>query len=134
MKLQPQKLARLEAKTPGLSPKERKEVERTVRRVVDKLMHTPTVQVKKLTGQQGGGNYAMALQRLFDLPLGTPSGLYADTDIPSDLMVEDRVGRLNTALFAIDPATTIDAINGVSINSAANNSTTKNGGQGELNA
>lgn len=127
-------LARLEAKTPGLSPKERKEVERTVRRVVDKLMHTPTVQVKKLTGQQGGGNYAMALQRLFDLPLGTPSGLYADTDIPSDLMVEDRVGRLNTALFAIDPATTIDAINGVSINSAANNSTTKNGGQGELNA
>lgn len=87
-------LARLEAKTPGLTEKERREVESTVRRVVDKLLHAPTVQVKKLSTQQDGGNYALALQKLFDLPLSTPTGLYADTDIPTDLMVEGRIGRL----------------------------------------
>ena len=87
-------LARLEAKTPGLTQKERREVESTVRRVVDKLLHAPTVQVKKLSSQQGGGNYALALQKLFDLPLSTPTGLYADTDIPADLMVEGRIGRM----------------------------------------
>ncbi|ALA66611.1 glutamyl-tRNA reductase [Corynebacterium lactis] len=91
-------LVRLEAKTPGLTPKERKAVESTVRRVVDKLLHTPTVQVKKLSSQECGGNYAVALQQLFDLPLTSPSGLYADTDIPADLMVQGRIGRLEQAL------------------------------------
>lgn len=88
-------LLRLESKTPGLTPKERQEVESTVRRVVDKLLHTPTVQVKKLSSQSCGGNYATALQQLFDLPLTSPTGLYADTDIPADLMVEGRLGRLD---------------------------------------
>ncbi|MEJ5918997.1 glutamyl-tRNA reductase [Corynebacterium sp. H78] len=87
-------LLRLEAKTPGLTDKERQEVTRTVRRVVDKLLHEPTVQVKKLSSQPDGGNYAVALQRLFDLPLTTPAGIYADTDFPADLMVGDRVGRI----------------------------------------
>lgn len=102
-------LARLEAKTPGLTQKERREVESTVRRVVDKLLHVPTVQVKKLSSQQGGGNYAIALQKLFDLPLTTPTGLYADTDIPADLMVEGRIGRLQgLEQYSLDGVNAID--------------------------
>ena len=89
-------LQRLESKTPGLTDKERKEVNATVRRVVDKLLHTPTVQVKKLSGQSNGGSYAAALQQLFDLPLTTPAGIHADTDIPVDLMVEGRLGRVGS--------------------------------------
>lgn len=88
-------LLRLESKTPGLSDRERQEVGRTVRRVVDKLLHVPTVQVKKLSAETGGMSYAQALQRLFDLPLSTPQALYADTDIPADLMVANRMGRMN---------------------------------------
>lgn len=104
-------LARLEAKTPGLTQKERREVESTVRRVVDKLLHTPTVQVKKLSSQQGGGNYALALQKLFDLPLSTPSGLYADTDIPADLMVEGRIGRMQGfEQYGLDSSAIIEGV------------------------
>lgn len=88
-------LLRLEAKTPGLTDRERQEVGRTVRRVVDKLLHVPTVQVKKLSGEPGGTSYAQALQRLFDLPLSTPQALYADTEIPADLMVGNRMGRMS---------------------------------------
>ena len=75
---------------------------RTVRRVVDKLLHVPTVQVKKLSGEPGGTSYAMALQRLFDLPLETPAGIYADTDVPVDLMVGDRMGRIGGAYADIE--------------------------------
>ena len=95
-------LLRLEAKTPGLTDRERQEVGRTVRRVVDKLLHVPTVQVKKLSGEPGGTSYAMALQRLFDLPLETPAGIYADTDVPVDLMVGDRMGRIGGAYADIE--------------------------------
>lgn len=87
-------LMRLEAKTPGLTERERAEVARAVQRVVDKLLHAPTVQVKKLSGEAGGTSYALALQRLFDLPLDAAEGLYSDTDIPTDLMVGDRMGHM----------------------------------------
>ncbi len=39
----------------------------TVRRVVDKLLHAPTVRVKELAGSPGGEEYAAALRVLFDL-------------------------------------------------------------------
>jgi len=38
-----------------------------VRRVVDKLLHAPTVRVKQLAGEPGGAGYADALRELFDL-------------------------------------------------------------------
>ncbi|MBV7294543.1 glutamyl-tRNA reductase [Corynebacterium sp. TAE3-ERU12] len=87
-------LSRLETKTPDLSDRERAEVTRAVNRVVDKLLHVPTVQVKKLSASPGGPSYAAALQRLFDLPLDTAAGLHSDTDIPADLMVTGRMGEL----------------------------------------
>lgn len=60
-------MARLEGRLPGLDDKQRAEVARTVRRVVDKLLHAPTVRVKQLAGEPGGAGYADALRELFDL-------------------------------------------------------------------
>ena len=39
----------------------------TVRRVVDKLLHAPTVRVKQLASAPGGDTYAEALRELFEL-------------------------------------------------------------------
>ncbi|NUP46488.1 MAG: glutamyl-tRNA reductase [Catenulispora sp.] len=60
-------LERLRGKTPQLTDKDRAEVEQTVRRVVDKLLHVPTVRVKQLAGAPGGSSYAEALRELFGL-------------------------------------------------------------------
>ncbi|MCF3962639.1 glutamyl-tRNA reductase [Streptomyces fuscigenes] len=60
-------IARLDSRLPGLDDKERAEITRTVRRVVDKLLHAPTVRVKQLAAEPGGAGYADALRELFDL-------------------------------------------------------------------
>jgi glutamyl-tRNA reductase len=60
-------LARLDGRLPGLDDKQRAEIGQTVRRVVDKLLHAPTVRVKQLAGEPGGAGYAEALRELFDL-------------------------------------------------------------------
>jgi len=51
----------------GLSERALDEISQTVRRVVDKLLHAPTVRVKELAGSPGGEEYAAALRVLFDL-------------------------------------------------------------------
>jgi glutamyl-tRNA reductase len=51
----------------GLSGHAIEEIARTVRRVVDKLLHAPTVRVKELASAPGGEDYAVALRVLFDL-------------------------------------------------------------------
>lgn len=60
-------LERLDARMPELSEVARAELRRTVHRVVEKLLHTPTVRVKELAGLGQGGDYAHALRELFDL-------------------------------------------------------------------
>ncbi|MEN8655820.1 glutamyl-tRNA reductase [Streptomyces sp. 21So2-11] len=60
-------VARLEGRLPDLDDKERSEITQTVRRVVDKLLHAPTVRVKQLASEPGGAGYADALRELFDL-------------------------------------------------------------------
>ncbi|MFD5848440.1 glutamyl-tRNA reductase [Streptomyces chartreusis] len=60
-------IARLEGRLPGLDDKHRGEITQTVRRVVDKLLHAPTVRVKQLAAEPGGAGYADALRTLFDL-------------------------------------------------------------------
>jgi glutamyl-tRNA reductase len=62
-------LARLEGRlsSDGLSGHALDEIAQTVRRVVDKLLHAPTVRVKELAGSPGGEEYATALRVLFDL-------------------------------------------------------------------
>ncbi|TDD30839.1 glutamyl-tRNA reductase [Kribbella turkmenica] len=64
-------LARLDRKLPGLDDIQRHEVARTIRRVVDKVLHTPTVRVKELAADPGGPTYADALRELFALDPAT---------------------------------------------------------------
>ncbi|MBB1243554.1 glutamyl-tRNA reductase [Streptomyces durbertensis] len=60
-------MARLDGRLPDLDERQRAEITQTVRRVVDKLLHAPTVRVKQLAGEPGGAGYADALRELFDL-------------------------------------------------------------------
>jgi glutamyl-tRNA reductase len=60
-------LLRLEQRLPGLDHCQRDEVGRSVRRIVDKLLHAPTVRVKQLASAPGGHGYAEALRELFEL-------------------------------------------------------------------
>ncbi|WP_068181584.1 glutamyl-tRNA reductase [Mycobacterium sp. UM_CSW] len=60
-------LLRLDNRLPGLESAHREEVARTVRRVVDKLLHAPTVRIKQLASSPGGDSYAEALRELFEL-------------------------------------------------------------------
>jgi glutamyl-tRNA reductase len=60
-------LLRLGARLPGLAPEVRAELSRTVHRVVDTLLHTPTVRVKQLAEGPAGSSYAEALRELFAL-------------------------------------------------------------------
>ncbi|MFJ9028183.1 glutamyl-tRNA reductase [Streptomyces sp. NPDC102274] len=81
-------VARLEGRLPGLDDKQRAEITRTVRRVVDKLLHAPTVRVKQLAGEPGGAGYADALRELFDLDPQTVAAVSR-----ADLNDTDGVGR-----------------------------------------
>jgi glutamyl-tRNA reductase len=67
-------LLRLSARLPELDARSRAEVARTVHRVVDKLLHEPTVRVKELAAVPGDTDYAGALRALFGL------GIDADMD------------------------------------------------------
>ncbi|OBK41643.1 glutamyl-tRNA reductase [Mycobacterium sp. 1245111.1] len=60
-------LLRLDNRLPGLEAAQKDEVARTVRRVVDKLLHAPTVRIKQLASAPGGDSYAEALRELFEL-------------------------------------------------------------------
>jgi glutamyl-tRNA reductase len=51
------------------------EVAATVRRVVDKILHAPTVRVKQLADAPGGAKYAEALRELFELDPGAPDAV-----------------------------------------------------------
>lgn len=55
----------------------RAEVAQTVRRVVDKLLHTPTVRVKELASGPNGTEYAEALRELFQLDPMAPAAIAA---------------------------------------------------------
>ncbi|MFC5142214.1 glutamyl-tRNA reductase [Actinomycetospora rhizophila] len=72
-------LLRLDGRLPDLDGPARDEVAQTVRRVVDKLLHTPTVQVKRLAQSPGGDTYAEALRELFELDPQTPAVLAETT-------------------------------------------------------
>lgn len=76
-------LGRLRGRAPGMGEGEFEEVERTVRRVVDKLLHAPTVRIKELAVTSGVVSYESALQELFNLdpPPGRSVALPA-SDLP----------------------------------------------------
>ena len=56
---------------PDLTDEQRAEVAHAVHRVVQRLLHSPTVRVRQLATTPGGDQYAAALRELFDLPCRT---------------------------------------------------------------
>jgi glutamyl-tRNA reductase len=60
-------LRRLEARLPQLSDHERQQVQRSMHRIVDKLLHAPTVRVQELSSEPDAVDYADALRKLFAL-------------------------------------------------------------------
>jgi glutamyl-tRNA reductase len=74
-----QELNRLSGRLPDLDGSSWAEVEQAVRRVVDKVLHAPTVRVKQLPDEPGGPSYAEALNKLFGLdPKATEALTRAD--------------------------------------------------------
>jgi glutamyl-tRNA reductase len=63
-------LTRLDQRLPDLDEQSRAEVQLAVHRIVEKLLHTPTVRVKELAVGGRGDGYAQALRELFDLGPG----------------------------------------------------------------
>jgi glutamyl-tRNA reductase len=60
-------LARMGSRLPDLDGRALEEITKTVRRVVDKLLHAPTVRIKELAAEPGGASYESALRELFAL-------------------------------------------------------------------
>ncbi|CAN7514135.1 glutamyl-tRNA reductase [Terrabacter sp. LjRoot27] len=58
---------RLDQRLPGLDETTRAEVGLAVHRIVEKLLHTPTMRVKEFAMEGSGDDYAAALRELFDL-------------------------------------------------------------------
>jgi len=71
-------LSRLDQRLPELDEQSRAEVQLAVHRIVEKLLHTPTMRVKELAVGGRGDGYAQALRELFDLGPGEA----ATTSVP----------------------------------------------------
>ena len=78
-------LIRLETRLPTLARSERDEVAHALHRVVDKLLHAPTVRVKQLAASPGGGTYAEALRELFELVPGAAEAVAAPSAITEEV-------------------------------------------------
>ncbi len=66
-------LSKLVSRRPEFTEEQRADVSRTLHRVVQQLLHSPTVRVRQLAAEPGGDQYAALLRELFDLdvPLAT---------------------------------------------------------------
>ncbi|SCL63748.1 glutamyl-tRNA reductase [Micromonospora citrea] len=74
-------LRRLAQRRPDLTDDQRAEVARTVHRVVQRLLHQPTVRVRQLAAEPGGDQYAALLRELFDLQVPQTSPVDSVPDI-----------------------------------------------------
>ncbi|GLW35538.1 glutamyl-tRNA reductase [Actinoplanes regularis] len=66
-------MRKLLGRRPEFTEEQRADVSRTLHRVVQQILHTPTVRVRQLAAEPGGDQYAALLRELFDLdvPLAT---------------------------------------------------------------
>jgi glutamyl-tRNA reductase len=78
-------LERLEFKLSALPPEARSRVDDITRLIVEKLLHTPTEQLKALGDPETVGTYSEALTKLFGLGEGE-----SQADLPSERRREDR--------------------------------------------
>ncbi|QZY29455.1 glutamyl-tRNA reductase [Nocardioides coralli] len=76
-------LARLLTRLPDLDEAARAEIQQTLQRVSDKLLHQPTVRVKELANESGAVSYAAALAELFSLD---PDAVDAVTRPPEEAL------------------------------------------------
>ena len=73
----------------GVSGHALEEMAQTVRRVVDKLLHAPTVRVKELASSPNGEEYDAALRVLFDLdPRTVDAVTRAEVESPNPISLE----------------------------------------------
>jgi glutamyl-tRNA reductase len=78
-------LARLDGRLSQLDDRAHAEIAQAMHRVVDKLLHAPTVRVKELAGSPGGDSYETALRVLFDLDPGAVEAVTrADAELVTD--------------------------------------------------
>lgn len=68
-------ISRFDRKNKEVPEHMRDEMVNTIHRVVDKLLHLPTVRIKELSTQDNGENYTRALQELFALTPGITSAI-----------------------------------------------------------
>ena len=61
-------IKRLKSRIPDVDDRAMGEIEYAISRIVDKIMHTPSVRVREVAGTPSGDAYAEALRALFDLP------------------------------------------------------------------
>jgi glutamyl-tRNA reductase len=69
-------LRKLTSRRPEFTEEQRADVSRTLHRVVQQLLHSPTVRVRRLAAEPGGDQYAALLRELFDLDV--PHATQAD--------------------------------------------------------
>jgi len=104
-------LNRLQSRIGAVDPAVLAELEQTVHRVVEKVLHQPTVRVKELAAEPGGDSYAEALRLLFNLgpePSGALTGMPGELPAGVELAVQldsdspfgqrDPLGRTGGAL------------------------------------
>lgn len=99
----------LERQTPNMSDQDREAVNRSMRRIVEKLLHTPTVQAKKLSAGGQSVSYPDALAALFNLPTGTGQSVSSvkGAAAGSGLRTGKKPGELNAkqAAAPVQPST-----------------------------
>lgn len=77
-------LQRLRERLAGLTESDWALVERSLRRTVNALMHTPTVRIKELAADPDGQRYADALNSLFDLSVDLVDVISVSRENPDD--------------------------------------------------
>jgi glutamyl-tRNA reductase len=79
-------LSRLTSRRPDLTDSQRADVAHAIHRVVQRLLHSPTVRVRQLATAPGGDQYAALLRELFDLAVPP-----ADDDLTRAVEVQGEV-------------------------------------------
>lgn len=95
-------LGRLRTRRPDLSDGQRADVAHAVHRVVQRLLHLPTVRVREFAAEPGGDRYAEVLRELFDLDVPPIAKTVADVpvevtlpDLTVDLGRDEWAGRVD---------------------------------------
>jgi glutamyl-tRNA reductase len=102
-------LTRLLGRLPDADETVTRELRNTVERVVDKLLHAPTVRVKELAESPGGDSYAEALRELFALdPAATEAVARAAVAIEDDVPVDAQPA--DSSPFRVVPPPSFGAV------------------------